>query len=326
MKINTARSMVKRPLGKTGIHVSEIAFGGVEIGMPYGIGVNTPDDMLSEAEAMHLLHAALDSGINFFDTARQYGKSESIIGKAFRDRREQVVLTTKCKHLRERDGRLPSPAELRKNLDASFIESLKELQTEYIDLYMLHDSDKEILECDEVLHFFEHLKRSGAVRATGVSTYTPDGTKEVIASQHWDVIQVPFNLMDQRQESFFPMAAQHGIGIVVRSVLLKGLLSEKGKLLHPALKEVESHIRLYDDLVKKNSTDLPTLATKFALSFNEVSAILVGIDRVEYLEKSLVAANGNYLTMETLQQMQKLAYPDPDFLNLHTWSLRGWLK
>ncbi len=318
--------MIKRPLGKTGIHVSEIAFGGVEIGMPYGIGVNTADDMLSEAEAIHLLHAALDSGINFFDTARQYGKSESIIGKAFRDKREQVVLTTKCKHLREKDGGLPSPAELKKSLETSFKESLKDLQTDYIDLYMLHDSDKEVLVCDEVLQFFEHLKRSGAVRATGVSTYTPDGTKEVIASRHWDVIQVPFNLMDQRQETFFSMAAQHGVGIVVRSVLLKGLLSEKGKFLHPALKEVESHIRLYDDLVATFPMDLPTLATKFALSFGEVSAILVGIDRMDYLEKSLVAANGNYLTKEILQRVQKLAYPDPDFLNLHTWNLKGWLK
>ena len=65
--------MNKRPLGKTGIAVSEVAFGGVEIGMPYGIGVETAADMPTEREAIQLLHAALDAGINFFDTARQYG-------------------------------------------------------------------------------------------------------------------------------------------------------------------------------------------------------------------------------------------------------------
>lgn len=318
--------MIKRPLGKTGIRVSEISFGCVEIGMPYGIGVNTTGDMLSEPEAIYLLQSAVDSGINFFDTARQYGESETIIGRAFKNVRDQVVLATKCKHLRDRDGRLPSPAVLKSRLESSLEESLRALQTDYIDLYMLHDSDGEILESEEVLQFFEYFKKSGAIRATGVSTYTPEETKNVIGSQNWDVIQVPFNLMDQRQEAVFPHAAQHGIGIVVRSVLLKGLLSEKGRSLHAALKNVESHIRLYDELVRHFSTDLPTLATKFALSSEEVSAILVGIDRMEYLKKSVEAADGNYLNKKTLKQVQGLAYPDPEFLNLHTWSINGWLK
>ncbi|MDD4109107.1 MAG: aldo/keto reductase, partial [Prolixibacteraceae bacterium] len=64
--------MKKRPLGNTGLFVSEIAFGGVEIGMPYGIGIKDATYMLSESEAINLLHTALDSGINFFDTARMY--------------------------------------------------------------------------------------------------------------------------------------------------------------------------------------------------------------------------------------------------------------
>ena len=89
--------MNKRTLGRTSLKVSEIAFGGVEIGMSYGIGVNSHNDMLSEKEAIRLLHEAADTGINFFDTARAYGKSEHIMGKAFADRRESVVISTKCR-------------------------------------------------------------------------------------------------------------------------------------------------------------------------------------------------------------------------------------
>jgi len=78
--------MNKRLLGQTGIQVSEIAFGGVEIGLPYGIGIKSKADMPSREESVRLLHTAVDSGINFFDTARMYGLSESIMGNAFKDR------------------------------------------------------------------------------------------------------------------------------------------------------------------------------------------------------------------------------------------------
>jgi aryl-alcohol dehydrogenase-like predicted oxidoreductase len=79
-------SMNKRLLGQPGMQVSELAFGGVEIGLPYGIGIKSTADMPAREESGRLLHTAVDSGINFFDTARMYGLSESIMGNAFQDR------------------------------------------------------------------------------------------------------------------------------------------------------------------------------------------------------------------------------------------------
>jgi 1-deoxyxylulose-5-phosphate synthase len=313
--------MNKRQLGKTGISVSEVAFGGVEIGMPYGIGVESAADMPTEAEAIELLHAALDAGINFFDTARQYGQSETIMGKAFAGRREQVVIATKCKHLGA-----PLPANLRKVVESSLDESLSALQTEYADIYMLHDSDPKVFQHPDVVKVFTELKRAGGIKATGISTYTPEETRLAIQSGHWDVIQVPFNLMDQRQEALFEQAAEKGIGIVIRSVLMKGLLSDRGRGLHAALQKVEQHISQLNVLAQQTALDLPTLATRFALSFKNISAILIGIDRVDYLNKSLAAANGQYLDTPVMKKAKSLAYPEPDFLNLHHWSVMGWLK
>lgn len=301
--------MNKRKLGNTGISVSEVAFGGVEIGMPYGIGV---EDMPTEEQSIELLHAALDKGINFFDTARQYGQSEAIMGKAFKGRRSEVVIATKCRHLA-------------KDIDASLNESLEALQTDYIDIYMLHDSDPKIFLNEEVIRNFASLKKAGVIKATGVSTYTPEETKLAIESGHWDIIQVPFNMMDQRQETLFALAEAKGIGIVIRSVLLKGLLSDRGRGLHPALSKVESHIHSLHELAQQTRLDLPTLATRFALSFKNISAILIGIDRLDYLQKSLEAANG-YLDEPTMKKAIAMAYPEPDFLNLHQWSVAGWLK
>lgn len=317
--------MQKRYLGSTGIMVSEIAFGGVEIGLPYGIGVNGEEDMIPEKEAIRLLQTAVDKGFNFFDTARMYGVSENIMGKAFKHCRQDIVLATKCRHFRNAAGVLPSDAEIRNLIHSSLRESLDALQTDYIDVYMLHQADLEILNRQVITDEMLRLKSAGVVRAIGVSTYSVDETRKAIESDAWNVIQLPFNLMDQRQQTLFDFAAKSGIGIVVRSVLLKGLLSTRGTGLHPALHEVESHIKKYTRLLH-NGTSLPETAVKFALSFPQVSAVLVGIDKESYLLESLRAANGHYMNKAGLEQAHSLAYPDPSFLNLPYWDKMGWLK
>ncbi len=313
-------------MGNTGIAVSEIAFGGVEIGLPYGIGVKWEEDMLPEKDAVQLLLTALDSGLNFFDTARLYGVSENIMGRAFAGRRDEIVLCTKCRHFRDDKGNLPDDGTLRKIIRQSLEESLRALQTDYIDLYMLHQGDMEILGRDAIAEEMQKLKTKGKVRSVGVSTYLAEESKRVITHGVWNVVQLPFNLMDQRQQSLFRLAEEKGVGIVVRSVLLKGLLSNRGTGLHAMLAPVEKHIQQYHRLLNGNCTNLPELAVKFALSFPQVSSVLVGMDKLDYLKQSLAAANGRYLKDDELVAAQSLAYPDPAFLNLPYWDKMGWLR
>ena len=318
--------MRKKDLGKTGIAVSELAFGGVEIGMPYGIGVTSAADMLSEADSIRLLHTAIESGVNFFDTARLYGASEPIMGKAFRDRREQVIIATKCRPLRDGNGVLPTGSDLKKCIKTSLLESLTALQTDYVDIFMLHQADLEILANDEIPQIFADLKAQGAIRSTGFSTYLVEETQKGIETGVWDVIQLPFNLMDQRQAQVFALAAEKGVGIVIRSVLMKGLLTSKGQHLHPALADVENHLRRFDELLTPDLPDLSTLAVRFVASFPEVSSLLVGIDKLAYMHQSLAAVNGLHLDFETMARAKSLAYPDPRFLDLPHWDRMGWLN
>ena len=317
--------MQKRFLGNTGIRVSEIAFGGVEIGMPYGIGVSGKDDMISENDAISLLQLAVAKGFNFFDTARMYGVSENIMGKAFRHCRQNIVIATKCRHFRNADGMLSSDTELKKLIHTSIRESLSALQTDYIDVFMLHQADMEILAREVIAVEMQRLKKAGVVRAIGVSTYSVEETRKAIESENWNVIQLPFNLMDQRQQTLFELAAKSGVGIVVRSVLLKGLLSTRGTGLHPALQQVEEHIKKYTGLMEDGES-LPKMAVKFALSYPQVSSVLVGIDKKSYLMESLEAADGHYMNKDRLQKACSLAYPDPAFLNLPYWDKMGWLR
>ncbi|RNC65808.1 aldo/keto reductase [Proteiniphilum sp. X52] len=293
--------------------------------MPYGIGINSEKDMLSEDKAVELLQIASDSGINFFDTARMYGNSERIMGKAFKDRRRKVVIASKCVPLLDKKGKLPPQKDIKGIIEKSLTESLEALQTDYIDIYMLHQATMEILDSDEILNAFSDFKNQGIFKAAGVSSYTNEVSKKVIDSGFWNMIQLPFNLMDQRQGDLFEDAQKKGVGIVVRSVLLKGLLSDRGKNLHHALKDVENHIAKYHVLLEGTNYKLPALATKFALSFPEVSSVLVGIDRQEYLEEALRTVDGVYLSKEKLDQARQLAYPEPDFINLPYWDKMKWL-
>jgi aryl-alcohol dehydrogenase-like predicted oxidoreductase len=255
-----------------------------------------------------------------------YGDSERLMGKAFQDRRNRVVICSKCRHLRDSDGSLPGKGKIKNLISVSLRESLVALNRDSIDVYMLHQVDPEILCNDTIAEAFLYLKNEGVIRATGVSTYTPEETKLAVESGIWDVIQLPFNLMNQSHKIHFESAARNGTAIVVRSVLFKGILSDKVGKLHPALKEVEQHLDSYNELLSDSAPDLPALAIKFALSFEQVSTVLVGIDKSAYLQKALHAADGNYLDTAALRRAGELGYPDPEFLDLVKWDKKGWLK
>lgn len=318
--------MIKRTLGKTGLLVSELAFGCVEIGMPYGIGAASPGAMPDETEAIRLLQTARGAGINFFDTARMYGVSEAVIGKAFKDCRDQVVIATKCRHFSQGEGALPDYDVLKKIVVSSLQESMNALQTDYIDVFMLHQADERIISDPAVCAVFAELKKAGIIRATGVSAYTPAQTARAIHTGAWDVVQVPFNLLDQQQAALFDQAQAQGVALVIRSVLLRGLLSAHGLQLHPALERVGQHMEGYKTLAREWEITLPALAIRFALSYPQVATVLVGIDRLDYLHESLAAAGGAYLSADRLEQIRSMAYPDPAFIDLPAWDRNGWLN
>ena len=322
--------MRTRVLGRTGIKVSEIALGTAEIGFPYGIGVSTQAQMPAEDEAVKLLEEALDNGINCFDTARGYGRSEEVLGRTFRNRRADVVICTKCLPLYRDNGELPAAAELRALIADSLRESLSALQTDYIDVYMIHNRD--LVDNQQVADIFSEYKRKGVVRAIGASIYTVEETKKAIQGGVWDVVQLPFNLMDQRQGAVLSLARQSGLGVIVRSALMKGILTDKGRNLfqkldcrHPKFKAIEEHRDRYQRLLSEKITTLPDLAVKFVLSHKDISSVLIGTGRIANLRKALAAA-GDYLDDNTLARARELAYPEPDFLDLGKWRAMGWLK
>lgn len=317
----------KNRLGKTGINVSRISFGTVSLGLPYGIRAQGQPQMPAESESISLLRKARERGVNFYDTALAYGISEAIVGKAFTDCRDKVVICTKPAHLFDMYAgqTLPPDGEITTHLEQSLQQSLKLLNTDYIDIYMSHDGAEEVIDNDTVVGFYQQLKQQGVIRATGISVYTVEQSLKAIRSGVWDVVQLAFNMMDQTQSPAIELAAERGVGIVVRSVLLKGVLTKKGDHLHPALKSVQEHRKKYLPFLNNDINTLSDLATRFVLSCKGVSSVLVGFDKLRYLESALSTLQLGELNQQLVETIKKCAYPDPGFLDLPKWDRMGWL-
>lgn len=213
--------MKYRILGRTGLSVSEIGFGAWAIGgMSYG---PTRDE-----DSLEALATAWEHGVNFFDTADTYGEghSEELIGRFLRGKRQKAVIATKVGWDFYHGGS-------KKNFDPDYIrfacgESLKRLQTDWIDLYQLHNPRLEQMESGEIFQILDELKGEGKIRFYGVSVHTPREALAVIRSGKADAIQLIFNLIDQRPvDEVFPEAREKKIGIIAREPLACGLLTGK---------------------------------------------------------------------------------------------------
>ncbi|NDZ11778.1 alcohol dehydrogenase [Variovorax sp. WS11] len=222
--------MQLRPLGRSGLQVSPLAFGGNVFGW-------TVDEKLS----FRLLDAWLDAGFNFVDTADVYsswvpghsgGESETIIGKWLRQggKRNQVVLATKVGKPMGDNKKGLSPAYIRQAVDAS----LKRLQTDHIDLYQSHDDDADTPLAD-TLGAFAELIQAGKVRAIGASNYSAPRLAEALdvaerqGLPRYESLQPLYNLCDRAvfEEALEPLCLERGVGVINFYALAAGFLTGK---------------------------------------------------------------------------------------------------
>lgn len=205
----------RRVLGRTGLEVTTLGFGGMEVrGAPHG-------PMLEDREVERLLNAVLDGGINFIDTAIDYGHSEAVIGRFLAHRRSEYVLATKC-------GCVPGAPQgsdhlhTAENIRAGVEHSLRQLQTDYLDIVQFHRSlTAEQFEVEGALAELLTLRAEGKVRFVGVSTRLPT-MDEQIAMGVFDVFQLPYSALQRDYEDAMARAASAGAGIIVRGGVARG--------------------------------------------------------------------------------------------------------
>jgi aryl-alcohol dehydrogenase-like predicted oxidoreductase len=209
-----------KPLGSTGLRVSTISFGAWAIGASWG-----PVD---DAESLAALHAAIDAGVNFIDTADVYGdgRSERLVAQLKRERPgEPITVATKA------GRRLPVQTPdgyTRANLTTWVDRSLANLDTDALDLLQLHCPHPAVYDRPEVFGILDDLTRAGKLRHYGVSVETVDEARKAIGNPHVRSVQIIFNMFRLKPaDSFFAEAKARGVGIIARVPLASGLLTGK---------------------------------------------------------------------------------------------------
>jgi aryl-alcohol dehydrogenase-like predicted oxidoreductase len=307
-----------RRLGRTDLQVSEIGLGTVELGLDYGVPVAGEHLRPPEEHAARLLNQALDLGVNFVDTARAYGASEEIIGRALKGRRKDYVLASKLAPIRD-EGQ--SDQTLREQVTASIAESLRMLQTEVIDLLQLHYAPLDVITKGRVLAAAREAQRAGCVRFIGASTYGEEAPLAALVQDgDYDTLQVAYNLADRTlEEKLLPSAQQRGVGIIVRSVLLRGVLTHRYSLLPDQLTELRLAIAQLSRIADAEGCSLPEMAYRFVLANPAVSTALVGTARREELESALAFADKEPLSPALIAAIQQVMVSDRNQLNPGTW-------
>lgn len=308
-----------RRLGRTGLTVSEVSLGTVELGMEYGIADGRPLRKPSRAEAARLLDAALDAGINFLDTARAYGDSEEIIGWALKPRRKEYILASKVSCRWPEDEK---KTPLRDRMAASVHESLRALQTDVIDVMQLHSPPAEEIRRGELAEALEGLQRAGCIRFLGVTTYGEEASLAAIEDGRYDCLQIAYSALDREpEEQVLPLAQAKDVGVVARSVLLKGTLTHRYRSLPPELEELRSAAGKMAAIAEAGATGLPEFAYRFVLAHPGVSSALAGTASLEELNATLGYCARGPLPPDSLARVRQITVNDRRQLNPATWPI-----
>ena len=303
-------------LGKTDLKVSQIGLGTVEIGLPYGIGSNT---LPSDKEAERILKTAIDLGITYFDTARGYGVAEKRIGKSGIAHLPNIVIGTKCAQFLEQ-GEDPRGKELEQRINGEVEESLRNLQVESLHLLQLHGGTKKQIDRGELIDILRRLKEKGKVQNFGIATRDESAPLSAMKTGFFSSIQTAYSILDQRMSpEVLPHAIACEIGVINRSVLLKGALTPAVWKLPPQLDQLKENSAKAAAIAKGIQHDLPSLAIRFAATNPAISTILIGTIEPRHLRVAIEAIGKDPLEKNVINQLKQLAINDEKLVDPANW-------
>jgi aryl-alcohol dehydrogenase-like predicted oxidoreductase len=311
-----------RELGRTGWKISEISFGAWAIGGAWGA--------VDDKDSLAALHAALDAGVNFFDTADVYGdgRSERLLAKLKKERNEKFYVATKAgRRLREQTPEGYS----RENLTTFIERSLRNLETETLDLLQLHCPPMQVYYMPEVFGVLDDLIKEGKIRHYGVSVEKVEEAIKAIEFPNVQSVQIIFNIFRQRPaDFFFDHARKHKVGILARVPLASGMLT--GKITRDSKFAKDDHrafnrrgeafdrgetfsgvdlkvglgmVEELKNLVPKNAT-LTQLALRWILEFPAVTCAIPGAKRPDQVTENAAASSLPPLSADTLKKIRAL--------------------
>lgn len=278
--------MIYNLLGKSSLQISGIGFGCMSLG-----------ENLSENT--RLVNKALNLGVNFFDTADMYqqGKNEETLGKIFKGNRQKVIIATKVGNQWRNDGSGWDWNPRKAYILAAVDDSLRRLQTDYIDLYQLHGGTLED-PVHETIEAFEILRQQGKIRYYGISSIRPNVINEYVQRSDIASAMMQYSLLDRRpEESCLALLHKHEIGVLARGSLGKGLLSGKPPAVYLNHSEaaVSAAANAVQSVSGKDRTPSQT-AIRFVLNHPAITSAVVGIRTIQQLEDAVHTFDSPVLT------------------------------
>ncbi len=314
--------MKYRKLGKTGLKVSEISLGTWQVGGKWGSSFNNKS-------ADEIINRAIDSGVNFIDTADVYenGLSEKAVGRVVRSRSEEVYVASKCgRQINPHISKGYTPDVLQKYVE----DTLKRLGVETLDLIQLHCPPTEVYYRPEIFERFERLKEQGKIKNLGVSVEKVEEAIKAMEYSNVTTVQIIFNVFRQRpSELFFDLAKKNDIGVIVRVPLASGLLT--GKFSESTQFESGDHrnfnrdgeafdkgetfsgidyslgLKAVDELKSIfPNRNLAHIALQWILKYDAVSCIIPGASKVEHINSNIDVYNSPELTEDEISKINNV--------------------
>jgi aryl-alcohol dehydrogenase-like predicted oxidoreductase len=286
------------------MNFNKIALGSVQFGVKYGI--NNQNDVLSDKEVYEILQTAQDAGIDLIDTAHGYGDAEKKIGN-FPKNEFRII------------SKLPF---INDNYDSKWVEkniddSLRELKVDKLYGILLHRSSDLLLDFGNRLYDdLLKLKDKGKIDKIGISVYEMIELENLIPNYKFDIVQAPLNIFDRRliTSGWLKKLNELDVEIHVRSIFLQGLLLMKPENRPIKFKRWDLLFNQYDQWLLKNNLAPIEACCMFAMSINEISKVIVGIDNLSQLEEILSIKSGKNVTFP-----KSISSNDTDLLNPLSW-------
>lgn len=290
-------AIVKRTLGRTGLEVSTLGFGAAPIGL-----LETEQQRVAG-----ILNTLLDEGVNLIDTAASYAGSEEAIGKAVGHRRDEYVLVSKCGQ--EFDD-LPGEKWSEQVILATVDRALKRLQTDYLDVMLLHSCSLATFQRGEAIGALAKAREAGKIRFAG---YSGDNEAVAVAAQHPEVavVETSINITDQANISgLLPVARQNNVGVIAKRPIANaawkalsdqpGFYSDYAKTYHERFKAMGLTL---EDLGVGGDEDWASVALRFTLSQPGVHTAIIGTTNPDNARRNIEAAGRGPLPDEALQKI-----------------------
>ena len=323
--------MKYKKLGKSGIEVSEIGFSG------WTIALNWWGKEIDDDEAKRMLKKAYDVGINFFETGDMYGKgkSEKLIGQVFKDMRKEVVISTKYGYDFSNVEQI-GHSELPQQFDPEFSEnalrnSLERLQTDYLDVYGLHNPKLEHIRDDTIFKTLDKFMGEGKIKAYQAALgpaigWTQEGL-EAMNRPNLSAVQTVYNILEQTPgNELLDNAVKNDVGILVRVPDASGILTgkvnadtkidekdhrsvRKGEWIKASLKKVEQ----LRPIAERNGLTITELAIKFILSKKGISSVIPTVISIEEIENFAAMSDGNYINSSDMNEINELYNSWPSY-------------